>query len=109
VASMRIPRRGHYTRVWAEGGRVFSQGTVFTITLFLLMVLGKFALGTAAYLAGVSDDGGFGNILLMIALMIAFQAQIIWRRAAPLGARRQGTDLIGTSVDSASTAAGSSR
>jgi len=41
--------------------------------LFLLIVVGKFALGTAAYFAGVSDDGGFGEILLMI----AFQAQII--------------------------------
>jgi hypothetical protein len=86
--------RGHYTRVWPEGGRVFSQGTAFTITLFLLMVAGKFALGTVAYFAGVSDSGGFGEILLMIALMVAFQAQIIWHRAAPLGARRSGTDPV---------------
>src|SRR5262245_38986006 len=26
--------RGKYTRVWAEGGRVYSQGTAFTISLF---------------------------------------------------------------------------
>jgi hypothetical protein len=84
--------RGKYTRVWAQDGRVFSQGTTFTITLFLLLVVAKFAMGTVAYFRHVPDSGGFGEILLMIALMIAFQAQIIWRRAAPLGARAHGHD-----------------
>ncbi len=86
--------RGRYTRVWTEGGRVYSQGTAFTITLFLLLVLAKFAMGTAAYFLGLSDGGGFGEILLMIALMVAFQAQIIWTRARALGARRTATDPV---------------
>ena len=78
--------RGHVTTVWRENGVVYSQGTALSITLFLLLVLGKFGLGTFAYLMHVSDDGGFGEILLMIAIMVAFQAQIIWRRAQQLGA-----------------------
>lgn len=97
--------RGHYTRIWSEGGRVYSQGTAFTITLFLLMVVGKFALGTAAYFAGISDSGGFGEILLMIALMVAFQAQIIWHRAAPLGARLHETDPVAAQGESTSAPA----
>jgi len=88
--------RGRYTRVWAEDGRVYSQGTAFTITLFVLLVVTKFAMGTAAYFLGLSDGGGFGEILLMIALMVAFQAQIIWVRGRSLGARRTGTDQVPT-------------
>lgn len=88
--------RGKYTRVWAQDGRVYSQGTAFTISLFLLLVLTKFAMGTAAYFLGLSDGGGFGEILLMIALMVAFQAQIIWNRGQALGARRTAKDEAST-------------
>ena len=80
--------RGHGSRLWAAAdGRVSSQGTVLTIALFLGLVASKFALGTIAYLTHVSDEGGFGEIMLMIAVMVAFQAELIWRRAKPLGAR----------------------
>ncbi len=72
--------RGQYSTFWPERGRVYSQGTPFTITLFLLLIAAKVALGTVAYVMNVSDDGGFGEILLMIALMMAFEAEIIWRR-----------------------------
>jgi uncharacterized membrane protein YfcA len=78
--------RGRLTRLWAHEGRVYSQGTRLTIGLFLGLVAGKFAIGTACYFLQISDDGGFGEILLMIAVMIAFQAEIIWRRAGALGA-----------------------
>jgi uncharacterized membrane protein YfcA len=78
--------RGRLTRVWAHEGRVYSQGTPLTIGLFLGLVAGKFAIGTACYFLQISDDGGFGEILVMIAVMIAFQAEIIWRRARALGA-----------------------
>ncbi len=78
--------RGRLTRLWAHEGRVYSQGTRLTIGLFLGLVAGKFAIGTACYFLQISDDGGFGEILLMIAVMIAFQAEIIWRRARALGA-----------------------
>jgi hypothetical protein len=54
--------------------------------LFLAMVVAKFGLGTWAYFHHVSDDGGFGEILIMIAVMIAFQAELVWRRARALGA-----------------------
>jgi hypothetical protein len=82
--------RGRLTRMWteqaADGPHVYAQGTALTIGLFLGMVVVKFAMGTWAYFAHVSDDGGFGEILLMIALMVAFQAEIMWRRALGLGA-----------------------
>ena len=82
--------RGRLTRIWTEDGpdgpRVFSQGTPLTIGLFLGLVAVKFGLGTYAYFAQISDDGGFGEILVMIAVMIAFQAELIWRRARGMGA-----------------------
>jgi hypothetical protein len=83
--------RGRLTRVWADDAsgerRVYSQGTALTVGMFLGMVVAKFGLGTYAYFANISDDGGFGEILIMIAVMVAFQAELIWRRARPLGAR----------------------
>jgi hypothetical protein len=83
--------RGRLTRVWADDTagerRVYSQGTAVTVALFLGMVVAKFGLGTYAYFAHISDDGGFGEILIMIAIMVAFQAELIWRRAQALGAR----------------------
>ncbi|MCD2188225.1 hypothetical protein [Actinomycetospora soli] len=87
--------RGRLTRVWPEGGRVYAQGTALTIGLFLGMVVLKFALGTLAYFAGISDDGGIGEVLLMIAVMVAFQAELVWRRAQPLGARESSKDAVG--------------
>jgi len=78
--------RGRLTHLWARDGRVFSQGTPLTIGLFLGLVAAKFAIGTACYFLNISDDGGFGEILVMIAVMIAFQAELIWRRAQALGA-----------------------
>ena len=85
--------RGRLTRIWREAdGRVYAQGTAVTVALFLGMVVVKFALGIGAYFAGVSDNGGFGEVLIMIALMVAFQAQLIWTRARPLGARRSDHD-----------------
>jgi hypothetical protein len=79
--------RGRLTRLWIEGGKVYSKGTPLTIGLFLGLVAAKFAIGTACYFLHISDDGGFGEVLVMIAIMIAFQAEIVWRRARALGAR----------------------
>jgi hypothetical protein len=87
--------RGRLTRVWAgPDGRVLSQGTPLTIGLFLGMIVVKFGMGTVAYFTGVSDHGGFGEILLMIAVMVALQAELIWRRARPLGARRSEKESV---------------
>ena len=79
--------RGRLTRLWAQDGRVYSKGTPLTIGLFLGLIAAKFAIGTACYFLHISDDGGFGEVLVMIAIMIAFQAEIVWRRARVLGAR----------------------
>lgn len=80
--------RGQLTRLWREAdGRVYAQGTAVTVSLFVGMVVVKFGLGVWAYFAQVSDNGGFGEILVMIALMVAFQAQLIWTRGRALGAR----------------------
>ena len=89
--------RGRYTRVWSEGGRVYAQGTALTISLFVGLFVVKFAFGTVDYLShggsGAGDNGGgFGAILLMIAIMVALQAEIVWRRARPLGARANTRD-----------------
>jgi hypothetical protein len=85
--------RGRLTRMWVETGeagrRVFAQGTPVTIGLFLALIAAKFGLGTWAYFAHVSDDGGFGEVLFMIAIMVAFQSQIVWRRAQCLSAPAQ--------------------
>ena len=82
--------RGRFTRLFTEdrpdGRHVVSQGTALSIGLFLGMVVVKFGMGTWAYFHHVSDDGGFGEILLMIAVMVAFQAELVWRRARALGA-----------------------
>jgi hypothetical protein len=77
--------RGRLTTIWvAANGRTYARGTALTIGLFVGLVLVKFGIGTAAYFAGISDDGGFGEIMLMIAVMVAFQAEITWRRASAL-------------------------
>src|ERR1700760_4407024 len=76
--------RGRKTRMWADGGTVYSQGNLLTIGLFLGLVAAKFAIGTGAYFLHISNDGGFGEVLIMIAIMVAFQAELIWRRARAL-------------------------
>ena len=90
--------RGRKTRVWAAAdGKVYSQGTALTIGLFLGLVAAKFAIGTGAYFLHISDDGGFGEVLIMIAVMVAFQAELIWRRARslpPVTAGQDGVDAI---------------
>ncbi|GAC69579.1 hypothetical protein [Gordonia soli] len=84
--------RGRYTRISADGdGHVYVQGTIFTIFLFIGMIVIKFALGTTAYLLGNSSHGGFGEIIIMIGVMIAVQAEILWRRAQPLSPRQSAT------------------
>lgn len=80
--------RGKYCHVWADQGRVYTKGTVFTLSLFIGLLVVKIGMGTISYINGSSNSGTFGDILVMIALMIAFQSEVVWRRAKPLGARR---------------------
>lgn len=79
--------RGRLTRIWRDAdGKVQSQGTWITIALFIALVGSKWIYGTVQYLnhAPVSVSGGFGEIMVMIAVMIAVQAEIMHRRALPL-------------------------
>ena len=79
--------RGRRTRVWREAdGRIMTQGTVFTVGLFLALVAFKFGLGTLAYVTHTPYEGGIGEILIMVGIMLAVQAEIVWRRAQALGA-----------------------
>lgn len=76
--------RGRRTRLWIESSTVWSRGTALTVGLFLGLVAVKFALGTMAYVMGIDDGAGFGEVLVMIAIMIAVQAEIVRRRAVVL-------------------------
>jgi hypothetical protein len=83
--------RGTRTRVWrAADGRVLTQGTVFTVGMFLALVAFKFVLGTIAYLTHTPYESGIGEILLMVGIMLAVQAEIVWRRARALGVQPTG-------------------
>lgn len=77
--------RGRLTKVWlGPEGTALRQGTVVTIGLFLGLIAAKFALGTYEYLNDIRDTAGFGEIMVMIAVMVAVQAQIVWLRAQAL-------------------------
>jgi hypothetical protein len=77
--------RAQLTRIWAApDGRVYSQGTPTTIALYLGMIAFKVVLGILARIWGLSHNGGFGEILAMTAVMMAFQVEFVWRRARPL-------------------------
>jgi hypothetical protein len=80
--------RGRLTPMWVEGGHVWRKGNALTVSLFLALVAVKFGLGTVAYLTHVHDGAGFGEVLVMIAIMIAVQAEIVRGRAAALTAGR---------------------
>ena len=77
--------RGYRTEVWMEPeGRIVRKGNAVTILLFLGLVAAKFAMGVFAYFQGIQDGAGFGEIMVMIAIMVAFQAEIVYRRAQKL-------------------------
>jgi hypothetical protein len=76
--------RGHCTRMWQNDGRIFTQGTSVTIGLFVGLVMLKFALGAIAYLTHTPYESGLGSVLVMVGLMLAVQAELIWRRAGAL-------------------------
>jgi hypothetical protein len=77
--------RGRLTRVWVDAdGRVLRQGTALTVSLFLGLIVAKFAIGTFDYFEHVHGGTGFGEVMIMIAIMIVFQAEIVWRRAKAL-------------------------
>ncbi len=78
--------RGKLSKVWREpDGQIYTQGTPLTIGLFVLLIVIKFALGAWQYTAHQPiEHGGFGEVLLLIGIMVALQAEIVWRRALSL-------------------------
>jgi hypothetical protein len=78
--------RGHLSALWIEPcGQIMTRGTPWSITLFLLLIVAKFAIGTWQYMTHQpGEHGGFGEVLLLIGVMVALQAEIIWRRALAL-------------------------
>ena len=87
--------RGACTRVWRNpDGQIMSQGTATTITLFLALIASKFALGAVGYQLGIHHSS-MGEILLMIAVSVAIQAEVVWRRAQLLAAGRPTEVLLG--------------
>ena len=77
--------RGRLTPIWWDAdGTVWRKGNTLTILLFLGLIASKFVLGTIAYLTHINDGAGFGEILFMIAIMVAVQAEIVSRRAKNL-------------------------
>ncbi|HEU5484294.1 MAG TPA: hypothetical protein VFU98_05260 [Microlunatus sp.] len=76
--------RGRCTRLWVADGKIWRQGTALTVGLFLGLIVVKFGLGTLAYFWHVDDGAGFGEVLVMIAIMIVAQVQIIQGRALAL-------------------------
>ncbi|MGI9822803.1 hypothetical protein [Agromyces sp. Marseille-Q5079] len=80
--------RGRHTRVWiAADGTRMRRGTWLTVTLFVTVIAVKVALGAIAGLAGIADGASFAEVLLIVAIMIAVQAEIVHRRALVLAGR----------------------
>ena len=80
--------RGRLTRMWmGEDGVIYRQGTVLTVALFIGLVVVKFGLGALAYVDHINEGGGFGEIMVMIAIMIGVQAELVWQRAQVMQAR----------------------
>ena len=77
--------RGALTRVWREpDGRIFRQGTPLTVSMFVGMIVVKIGMGVLAYFAHITDSSGFAEIMVMMAIMVAVQAEMIQRRANQL-------------------------
>lgn len=89
--------RGRLTHVWLnDAGQAMRQGSTLTVALFLGMILAKFGIGTFAYLDHVQDGAGFGEIMAMIAIMVAVQAEIVWQRARVITAATQQSEYVST-------------
>ena len=77
--------RGRYTQIWVDdAGVAWSKGTALTVGLFIGLIAVKFGLGVMAAILNIDDGASFGEVLVMIAIMIAVQAEIVHRRALAL-------------------------
>lgn len=102
VASLAVGlARGRLTRMWTENGEVYTRGTPLTIGLFLGLVAFKFALGTVAFLTHTPYETGIGSVLVMVGVMLAVQAELIWRRAQATSRTTVGNPAAGTVLETA--------
>ncbi|WP_312774986.1 hypothetical protein [Atlantibacter hermannii] len=81
--------RGNLTRLTVSDGKIYSQGNALTIGLFLGLVAFKCVLGTWLYFNHPQPHNGFGEIIVLIAIMVAVQAQIVWLRTQKVMAGEQ--------------------
>jgi hypothetical protein len=73
--------RGALIPVWADDhGRWFSQGNRLTITLWIVLIAGKFALGTVASVTGWFPQTSAGEVFLMLGISFAAQNYVVMRR-----------------------------
>ena len=80
--------RGRLTQVWVDSdGRVMRRGTAVTVGLFLALIVVKVGIGAYEFLAHIRSGAGFGEVMTMIALMVAVQAEIVFRRGSSLRSR----------------------
>ena len=79
--------RAVLTRVrLADDGRVYSQHTPLGNTLYLVLVVTEAGVSWFGSLHGASRGvGAFGQVLLVIAMLTAVEAELVWRRARRLG------------------------
>ena len=84
--------RGMLTKLWrADDGRTMRCGTGSTIGLFFVALAVKVAMGIYARANHIADGADFGEILVVVAIMSAAQAEIVFRRALAFG----GVDFVG--------------
>jgi hypothetical protein len=78
--------RGRLSKLWLDPlGQPMVRGTPLTVALFLLLIAAKVAMGAwQAMTHQPAAHGGFGEVLLLIGVMAALQAEIVWRRASRL-------------------------
>ena len=56
-------------------------------------------IGTWQYMTHqAAEHGGFGEVLILIGLMVALQAEIIWRRALALGVQPAPTSATAAAI-----------
>lgn len=76
---------GRRTDIWMEpDGRIVRKGSAATILLFLGPVAARVGIGVLFLVAGIADRAGFGEILVMIAIMVGIPAQLVYRRRRKL-------------------------
>lgn len=77
--------RGLLTHLWLSPvGQVMRRGTWVTVGLFFVMLTIKVAMGAYARVHQIADGADIGEILIVVAIMSAVQAEIVFRRAQVL-------------------------